>query len=48
MDTVLRDAVRCRLEADVPGTFLSGGIDSTVLVTAVAQQVAGQKVKVFP
>lgn len=38
MKTVLKDAVAARLVADVPvGTFLSGGIDST-LVTAIAQE----------
>lgn len=38
MKTVLQDAVAARLVADVPvGTFLSGGIDST-LVTAIARE----------
>ncbi len=38
MKTLLQDAVAARLVADVPvGTFLSGGIDST-LVTALARE----------
>lgn len=38
LKSVLKDAVAARLVADVPvGTFLSGGIDST-LVTAIARE----------
>lgn len=45
--TLLIDAVRKRMLADVPvGTFLSGGIDST-LVTALAQQISAEPVKSY-
>lgn len=45
--TLLTDAVEKRMLADVPvGTFLSGGIDST-LVTALAQQVSHEPVKTY-
>lgn len=44
---VLRDAVAARLVADVPvGTFLSGGIDST-LVTAVAREIKESPVNTY-
>lgn len=47
LDSVIRSTIRKQLIADVPvGTYLSGGIDST-LVTAIAQQESSTPLKTF-
>lgn len=44
---LLKDAVKIRMQSDVPiGTFLSGGIDSA-LVTALAAEMSSKKIKTF-
>lgn len=47
LENLLKDAIKIRLQADVPlGTFLSGGIDSA-LVTAIASEISDQQIKTF-
>lgn len=47
LEALLRDSVALRLRADVPvGAYLSGGLDSSV-ITALAQQQAGERLQTF-
>jgi asparagine synthase (glutamine-hydrolysing) len=47
IESLLKDAVRIRMQSDVSlGTFLSGGIDSA-LITAIAAEFSEKKIKTF-
>lgn len=47
LHTILKDAVKIRMHADVPfGSFLSGGIDSA-LVTSIASSISSEPIRTF-
>jgi asparagine synthase (glutamine-hydrolysing) len=47
LDQLLQDAVKLRMEADVPlGAFLSGGVDSSLIV-ALMQAQTSQRIRTF-
>jgi asparagine synthase (glutamine-hydrolysing) len=45
---VLEESVRLQMVSDVPiGAFLSGGLDSSLLVALMTEQIGGQRLKTF-
>ena len=48
MSSILEESVRLQMVADVPlGAFLSGGVDSSLMVALMARQVSSGSIKTF-